>query len=234
MEKSQNPNLEILELAVGQLDDLADAMVFVGGCATGLLISDPAAAPIRATEDVDVIAQVFTKSEYYRLSEKLRQRGFREDTSEDAPLCRWKGDATVLDVMPADPKILGFGSDWYLEALDSASRRRLPSGREISLITAPYFLLTKLDAFNGRGKGDYMSSRDIEDIVLVLDGRPELIAELEAASQPVIAEIASRFDALSEDPRFIEAVAGHMPPDDASQARVTKILEKINAIAGLR
>lgn len=112
METNSDPNLEILELAVHQLGELVDEMVFVGGCATGLLISDPAAAPIRATDDVDVIAQVFSRSEYYRLSEKLRQRGFREDDSDDAPLCRWRGDAVILDVMPVDPEILGFGSDW--------------------------------------------------------------------------------------------------------------------------
>jgi hypothetical protein len=45
----QNPNLEILVLAVNQLGELADELVFVGGCATGLLLTDPAAAPVRAT-----------------------------------------------------------------------------------------------------------------------------------------------------------------------------------------
>jgi hypothetical protein len=29
-------------------------IVFVGGCTTGLLITDPAASPVRATDDVDV------------------------------------------------------------------------------------------------------------------------------------------------------------------------------------
>ena len=48
MVSSQNPNLEILTLAVNQLGELADDMVFFGGYATGLLISDPAAPPIRA------------------------------------------------------------------------------------------------------------------------------------------------------------------------------------------
>lgn len=47
-----NPNLDILIRAVDQLGDLADDMVFVGGCATGLLITDQAAPPIRITKDV--------------------------------------------------------------------------------------------------------------------------------------------------------------------------------------
>ncbi len=42
---------------------------------------------------------------------------------------------------------------------------------EIRIVTAPYFLATKLDAFRGRGKGDYFGSNDLEDIVAVVDGR---------------------------------------------------------------
>ena len=53
-----NPNLELLELAAEQLRPLLSEIVFVGGCATGLLIDDPAAAPVRGTYDVDVILRL--------------------------------------------------------------------------------------------------------------------------------------------------------------------------------
>ncbi len=39
-----NPNIELLEKTVEKLGELADKMVFVGGCATGLLITDANAA----------------------------------------------------------------------------------------------------------------------------------------------------------------------------------------------
>lgn len=58
MTREQNPNIEILMFAVERLDELADEMVFLGGCATGLLITDDAAPPIRVTRDVDAIVQV--------------------------------------------------------------------------------------------------------------------------------------------------------------------------------
>ena len=73
-----NPNLEILMLAVDQLEELTDEMVFIGGCATGLLITDTAAPPIRVTDDVDAIVQVASLAEYHRLSEKLRKKAFRK------------------------------------------------------------------------------------------------------------------------------------------------------------
>jgi hypothetical protein len=85
-----DPNLEILKLAVGQLGELIGEMVFLGGCATGLLVTDPAADPIRTTDDVDAIVDVATRAQYYQLSERLRQHGFSEDTSEGAPVCRWE------------------------------------------------------------------------------------------------------------------------------------------------
>jgi hypothetical protein len=40
-------------------------MVFLGGCATGLLITDPVAPPIRETQDVDAIVQVASFAGYH-------------------------------------------------------------------------------------------------------------------------------------------------------------------------
>jgi len=105
MSREKNPNLEILCFAVEALGELTEKMVFVGGCATGLLITDNAAPPIRITKDVDVIVHVVSLVSYHQLSKKLRARGFKEDTSENAPICRWLTDNVMLDIMPADPDI---------------------------------------------------------------------------------------------------------------------------------
>ncbi len=49
MSNQQNPNLDILRMVVDQLEELADEMVFLGGCAAGLLITDTASPPVRGT-----------------------------------------------------------------------------------------------------------------------------------------------------------------------------------------
>lgn len=67
-----NPNLILLEAAVRLLELLLDELVFVGGCATGLLITDSAAEGIRPTTDVDVITEVASYGEYASLSGRLR------------------------------------------------------------------------------------------------------------------------------------------------------------------
>src|SRR5215469_2238924 len=62
-----------------KLAPFLDEIVFVGGATLGLLITDEAAAPIRGTTDVDVIAEILTYADYIAFSERLRQAHFTED-----------------------------------------------------------------------------------------------------------------------------------------------------------
>ncbi len=134
MHREQNPNIEILEIAVDALGPLVNEVVFLGGCATGLLLTDVAAPPIRATQDVDVITEAASLADYYRLSEQLRERGFTEDQSPEAPSCRWKAKGILLDVMPTNPDILGFGNEWYQPALSLAAQNILIFRRRIRFV----------------------------------------------------------------------------------------------------
>jgi hypothetical protein len=42
MVRTQNPNLKIIEIAAQALGPMCDELVFLGGCATALLITDSA------------------------------------------------------------------------------------------------------------------------------------------------------------------------------------------------
>ena len=134
-----NPNLELLELAADRLRQLLPEIVFVGGCATGLLIDDPAAAPVRGTYDVDIIAEIGSYAEYTVFSERLRALGFKEDSREGAPLCRWTHGALTLDVMPLDSQVLGFSNRWYPDALRTAGKVQLPADWSFDPSTRPTF-----------------------------------------------------------------------------------------------
>ena len=164
-------NRQLLVSAARLLRPLLEELVFVGGCATGTLITDEAATKVRATMDVDAIAEITSYSENVRFGERLRDVGFTEDTSEGAPLCRWRQGDVILDVMPLDERILGFSNRWYREAMYAAEVLTLEPSLEIRVITAPFFLATKLEAFKGRGGGDYFASHDLEDVLSVIDGR---------------------------------------------------------------
>ncbi|WP_257310919.1 hypothetical protein [Geothrix fuzhouensis] len=116
---------------------------------TGLLITDPQAAPIRITNDVDVIVEVASQGVYHHVDSALRVRGFRNDISEGAPACRYRLEDLILDVMPTDPAILGFSNRWYPEAIQNSQEHVLANELPILVVTPPYFLGTKLEAFFG-------------------------------------------------------------------------------------
>jgi hypothetical protein len=179
----QNPNLNLLLETAHRLRPLLDKVVFVGGCTTALLITDPGAEAIRPTYDVDVIVEITSYADSGIFSGRLRALGFQEDSSEGAPLCRWQWEQTKLDVMPRDDKVLGFSNRWYRETMTKAAPVRLDAGTVIRSITAPYFLATKLEAFQGRGKGDVFASHDLEDVIAVIDGRPAITEEIQAADE---------------------------------------------------
>ena len=96
-----------LETAATILGPVLDEVVFVGGATIHLWLTEPGAPPARATDDVDVICEVATRAEYYRLGSRLRDRGLHEIIDEPV-ICRWRSadPQLVLDVMPTDPDIL--------------------------------------------------------------------------------------------------------------------------------
>jgi hypothetical protein len=226
-------NLELLADAARFLRPLLGELVFVGGCTTPLLITDTAAADVRPTYDVDAIAEITSYAAYTAFSERLRNLGFAEDVSEGAPICRWRQQNTVLDVMPLDPKILGFSNRWYKPAMDAALEREIDTGLRIRVVAPVYFCATKLEAFAGRGKGDLQSSHDLEDLVTVVDGRVELLRELQSAEETVRRFVAAEIRKLLNATAFLDALPGYLLPDPASQARVGPLIERLHRIAVL-
>ena len=107
----------------------------------------------------------------------------------------------------------------------------LPSGSNIRLISAPYFLLTKLAAFEWRGNGDYALSHDIEDLLAVIDGRLEVSQEVGQLETSARAHLAGRVAALLADRDFVDSLPGHLPGDPGSQARLPILVTRLEEIA---
>lgn len=224
-----NPNLAQLIAATERLRPLLDQIAFVGGCVTGLLLTDPAAAPVRPTFDVDAIVEIGSYAEFILLEARLRDLGFRESHAEGSPICRWLSGDLILDLMPTDSSILGFSSIWYRPAFENSQRIQLGEN-EIRLITAPYFLATKLEAFHGRGRADFRLSHDLEDIVTVVDGRVELVSEVRAAPADLQKYLTREFGALLSNRDFLDALPGHLLPDSASQQRIGLVMKRMQQL----
>jgi len=228
-----NPNFQLLVDAAKLLKPILGELVFVGGCTTALLITDKAAADVRPTYDVDAIAEITSYVGYAAFSERLKALGFREDTRDGAPLCRWCQQTTTLDVMPLDGTILGFKTTWYGPAMDMAEERELEPDLKILVVNPVYFCASKLEAFGDRGKNDYAGSRDLEDFIAVMDGRSELVGEIRAARSDVRSYLAKEVAKFLGIRRFVDALPGHLAPDSASQERITTVMERLKEIASL-
>lgn len=199
-------NINMLQTVANGLGELKNDMVFVGGAVAELYANDPAASDIRPTLDVDCVIGLSTRLEFYRLEENLRARGFANDTSSGAPICRWIYKDIKVDVMPTDENILGFSNKWYVEGIENEIQKILPDGTEIFVFPPEYYVATKLEAHKGRGGNDLRQSHDFEDIIYILDNCPDLLENIVTANSTVKAYLKEEFQNLLENKGLIEGI----------------------------
>lgn len=221
-----------LKALARELRSLEIDYAFTGGSIVGLLLDNPELSPVRPTDDVDVIVEVLSRRVYPSFEERLRSRGFQNDTSHGAPMCRWKFNTLTVDVMPVEASFLGLNTIWFDHALAGAVEREI-DGDAIRIVSGAGFVATKLAAFNDRGEGDFYGSHDLEDIVTVVDGRESLVAEMRESDESLKRYVAREFSKLVGDSGFIEALPAHLPPDAGSQARVPLLLQRLKKLAAL-
>lgn len=224
--RADDPNLPQLRQIAEALGDLREQVVFVGGAVAGLLVTDPLADPVRATRDVDAIVNA-SRTKFYRIEEAVAQRGFARDVTSEV-ICRWvhKNSGMLFDLMPVEPEVLGFSNRWYPYAVETSEPTDLGAGITIRLISAVGFVATKLEAFAGRGGGDYLSSHDIEDVLNIVDGREELAKELSATPDELQHAVGDAFSGLLSDPSFANVLPGML----AEPERAELVTQRIKAM----
>lgn len=162
----QHTSAVIVDEGLRPLHDMLTEFVLVGGASIGLWIDQPAAPPARPTNDIDLVVLVRTRPEYHRVGERLRDRGFSEDSTSHV-LCRWRN---------AD------GTD----AFDAAQALTMPSGAVLRVATVPFLIAAKFDAFDSPHRsdgGDYLASADMHDIMALVDSHTPFEATIESAPQ---------------------------------------------------
>ncbi len=218
--------------AADALGDLRDKVMFVGGAITSVLITDPAAPEVRPTTDVDTVVEIANLVDYYRIEEELRNRGFEHDM-ESKHSGRFVHGSLKMDISAIGAEVVGDVNTWYRPAFGNAIGIRLTSEFTILCITAPYFLASKLEAFRNRGNNDFFESQDIEDIVRILDGRPQIVAEIGESESNVRYFLRQEFSKLIADDRFREALVIHLRPDEATPERQEDMLAIVLQVANL-
>jgi hypothetical protein len=178
-------NIEMLQIVAACLEELREKVIFVGGAVAELYADDPASSDIRPTQDIDCTIELSSYMEHTELEENLRSKGFTNDISPGAPICRWLYQEIKVDVMPADENILGFNNQWYPGGVGNKIPKTLPDGSEIFVFPPQYFLAAKFEAHNDRGGTDLRQSHDFEDIIYILDNCTSILEDIRNSDEKV-------------------------------------------------
>lgn len=200
---SHQINITRIKAVHNALASLQDRVVFVGG-ATVSLYADSKSEELRPTEDIDIVVEIWSRKDFYEVDEQLRKLGFINDQTSGI-ICRYNIDGLIVDVMPTNDDILGFTNRWYQPGFQHAIDYVLGKER-IKIFNAPYFLASKLEAFNERGNKDGRTSKDFEDIVFILQNRSAIWKEIAESEREVFEYLRGSFIELMKNQNFEEWV----------------------------
>ena len=142
------------------------------------------------------------------LEERLRAIGFSHDI-ESGIICRYKIQGIIVDIMPTNDPSIGFSNKWYPDGFNQAVDYKVDEHCTIKILSAPYFIATKLEAFKSRGQNDGRTSQDFEDIIYVLENRESIWDEMNNSNDTVKNYLRTEFQNLLNNPNHFEWIDGH-------------------------
>ena len=205
---SHHTNTVRIKAVSNSLDNLKEKVVFVGG-ATISLYPDRQVFEVRPTDDVDVIIEILNYTDRAELEEKLRSIGFSHDI-ESGVVCRYRIQGIIVDIMPTNDNSIGFSNRWYPEGFRQAVNYKIDDMCTVKILSAPYFIATKMEAFKDRGNSDGRTSQDFEDIIYVLENRKEIWEEMKNVAGDVRDYLKSEFLQLLNNSNITEWIDCHV------------------------
>jgi len=205
---SHHTNIVRIKAVANALGELKDKVVFVGG-STISLYPDRPVFEVRPTDDVDVIIEILNYVDRMDLEEKLRSIGFTHEI-ESGIICRYKIQGIIVDIMPTNDASIGFTNKWYPDGFANAINHQIDEMLTVKILSAPYYIATKLEAHKSRGNNDGRTSHDFEDIIYVLENRATIWKEMNNAGESLKEYLQSEFLILLENPNLFEWIDAHV------------------------
>lgn len=224
-----NPYSSEIERVSVALGDLKERSLLAGGASIPFYITDALEEKPRVTDDIDVVIEVRTAAEFRRIEDRLRAQGFLNDSSQGAPICRWLLEGIKVDVMPSKESILGFAEGWYEAGFSTAVPIKVTDTCSWRILSPPFAIAAKFAAFWDRGIADPGSSADLEDIVSIVNGRPELGRELAEAESACRVYVRGSISKVLTTPGIADVIQYHLPP--GGEQRVSILHERLRKMA---
>lgn len=197
-----------IKAVANALGPLRDQVVFLGGAAVSLY-ANRQVPEIRPTDDVDILVEILHYGAWEDLETRLRNLGFQHDTESNI-ICRFRVHGIVVDVLPTSGAVFGFTNRWYQPGFHAALDYEIDPHLTIKILPGPYFLATKIEAFNSRGNSDGRTSQDFEDLIFILENRSSIWWEMENADADVKDYLRKSFSTFLKVPYLEEWIDGHV------------------------
>jgi hypothetical protein len=174
---ARSKNVSMLHAVAEAMGDIRESVVFLGGTVIPHLLTDELSRFVRPAKDVDFIIDFSNKEDLLNFEDALWERGFKKVSN--GAVCSWILGRIRVDALPGDPEVLTFNNQWCGEAMHYSQRIHIGDDLRVNAISAPYYLGTKLNAFDRRGFGNFSDSKDIFDILLIFAGHEAIEMEIE-------------------------------------------------------
>jgi predicted nucleotidyltransferase len=207
--------------------------VFAGASILPLLLNDPAAPAARFTGDVDAVVDVLTYDQWERLQSRLRECGVvvrANPAVGKGRICLFHLNEIEVDIMPVRISILMHPSRMLEIGFQFAEPHQLADDLEILALSASGLLAAKLEAFGDRGVREFPISKDLEDIVALLDRRLDISAELSAAPDEMRYFIAAATTRLLGDGHVLDVISDLLR-DRERERRVIELMRTLASIS---
>lgn len=102
----------------------------------------------------------------------------------------------------------------------------------IRIVSAPYFVALKLEAFEERGKHDFLTSTDFEDVICLFNGRENIVEEI-AACRNLRNVLSTKFSEYLTNRDLEDAIDGFVQTEDNPASRKKTILSRFRSVAAL-
>jgi len=217
----------MIKTVVDGLGKLANDVVFVGGAIIEFYIEDKSLiSESRQTDDVDCIIEVASRKNYSDLEEQLRKQKFENDRKI---ICRWHYQGIIVDIMPTDARILGFSNRWYSEGIFHSISYQIDKTTTIKILSIPYFIGCKIEALFNRGMRDLRLSKDLEDIVFLINYGVKV--KVDTVNNNTLKKyINNQFKTLLSKSELREAIFCVLPFGENDEAYVDNIIRELTML----
>ncbi len=201
--------------------------VFVGGVVLGLYVNDDFYEPVRLTQDIDIALEISGYGKWISFVNIIQKLGFKPDP-EGPSICRYLFKDIKIDLIPTHENIAGFTNKWYgygISHLETRIFQEVP----FRILQAPYYLATKFEAFRDRGKGDYRTSHDFEDVIYIINNRNTLVNEILLSDTLVKSFLQEECKSILKNKYSEEIITCHLNPFESS-VRYPIILNRLKSI----